>query len=203
MVTKTILNAPDYHESARLVPHLLLSVLYSSSAELWDQLLLHRSRVEDQLASLGLLLVIDEHDGFAYVRQIESGDDFPPGYEKIPRLLRRKRLGYNATLLAVILRDELRKLDETSLDGTRPVVESGQLLEIWQGMVHAEADEKKLQREFSKCLTQMTDLGFLSRIEKDGTEYEIRSILRARISLAFLKNLQEKLTPQTPADTDE
>lgn len=172
---------------------LLQAVVYSSDEVAWDQLLLHRTRVTEQLALLGLMLVLDEHDGYAYVRQIEEMDDAPADYQKLPKLLRRKRLGRGSTLLAVILRDELRKADETNLDGQRPVVTDEALFELWSGLMPAEADERKLRRDFEKCLKQMVDLGFLSQISKDSAEYEILRIIKARISLSYLKELRKKL----------
>jgi len=184
---------PDYHPSNRVTVALLRGVVESSQEALWDQLLLHRSKVAENLANLGLFLVVDEHDGFAYIRQIDENDQPPEGYDQLPKLIRKKRLGYSATILAVILRDELRKADEADLDQSRPVVEESRLLELWLGLVREEGDEKRSRTKFESDLRRMTEIGFLSQIEKGGAEYEIRRIIKARISLGFLQTLKQRL----------
>jgi len=184
------MNLPEYHESNRVTVQLLREVVYSSDEKVWDLLLLHKHRVMDQLAGLGLIVIIDEHDGFAYVRQMNSEDELSSGYNDIPKLFRRKRLGYGASLLAVVLRDELRKHDEGEEAEVRAVVRGERLLEIWAGLVKEQVDEKKLRREFEGCLKQMQEVGFLKRIKADADDFEIRRILKARVSLQFLEELK-------------
>lgn len=187
------LNLPEYHESNRVTAHLLKGVVYVSDEKLWDMLLLHQHRVSDQLAGLGLILIVDEHDGFAYVRQMHGDDEVSQGYFEMPKLFRRKTLGFGATVMAVILRDELRKFDESELEATRAVVAGETLYELWNGLVSAQVDEKKQRRDFERCLGQMEDVGFLKRVEQEGDDYEIKRVLKARVSLQFLEELKQRI----------
>ncbi len=196
------LRLPEYHESNRVTAHLLKGVVYVSDENVWDMLLLHQHRVRDQLAALGLILIVDEHDGFAYVRQMHVDDEVSQGYFEMPKLFRRKRLGYGASVLAVILRDELRKFDESELEATRAVIEGERLFEQWSGMVAAQVDEKKLRRDFERCLAQMTEVGFIKKVQIDGDDYELKRILKARVSLQFLEELKLRIS-KTASDVDE
>jgi len=42
-----------------------------------------------------------------FMRQLTE-DELPDGYDRLPKVFRRTRLGYDETLLCVLLREELR-----------------------------------------------------------------------------------------------
>ena len=57
---------------------------------------------------------MDAIEGFAFLRQFEPRAD-----ERVPRLVRRQKLTYDATLLLVCLRDELNRFDTQTADQSR------------------------------------------------------------------------------------
>ena len=75
----------------------------------WVSLLRLEPRVRDQVALFGLELVLDEAEGFAYVRQREPEE----GEEALPRLVPRRPLGYMVSLLLALLRKKLAEHDAT------------------------------------------------------------------------------------------
>lgn len=193
-MSKQMNNFPEYHDANKVVVNLLKGVIYVSDEKVWDLLLLHKTKVSGQLGSLGLILVLDEHEGYAFVRQVDADDQVDAGYKELPKIFHRKRLGYGASILAVILRDELRKFDESEMDSLRASVESERLYELWVGMVKEQSDERKSRREFNKCLSKMEDIGFIKRITKDADDYELKRILKARISINYLQELIGQLS---------
>lgn len=66
-------------------------------------------------AIAGLELVITEQDGFVRVLQPEAGED---DGNPLPRLMKKQSLNYEATLLAVMLREGLEEFDVRS-EGTK------------------------------------------------------------------------------------
>ena len=93
--------APQYDLSAVVVP-LLKSVLYrDDDSALWTALLKLRPRVRDYVAVLGLDLVLDEAEGYAFLRSRAGDDEDSP---KLPRLVRRQPLSYQVSLLLALLR---------------------------------------------------------------------------------------------------
>src|ERR1700735_2805831 len=70
---------------------------------LWQALLGMLTRVRDHVAILGLDFVLDEAEGYAYLRQRPSQE----GEAELPRLIARRQLGYHVSLLLALLRKKL------------------------------------------------------------------------------------------------
>src|SRR5437868_1446533 len=68
--------------------------------------------------------------GFAYLAQLEMD-----GVERIPRLVQRRALTYQATLLLVCLREEFCHYDLASPDATRLTKTRGQLQDMISAFV--------------------------------------------------------------------
>jgi hypothetical protein len=66
--------------------------------------------------------VLDEGEGFAFIRQIEV-----EGEEQVPRLIRKRALSYHATVLLVCLREELVRFDSRADDAARLVKSRAEL----------------------------------------------------------------------------
>jgi len=80
------------------------------NATLWQRLIEFRQRVAEYVAAMGLELILDETEGYGYLRQRRAA----PGEPELPRLVARRQLGYSVSLLLVLLR---RKLAEFDADG--------------------------------------------------------------------------------------
>ena len=74
---------------------------------LWHALLGLRTRVRDHVAIVGLDLVLDEAEGYAYLRQRPPQE----GEAELPRLVARRQLGYQVSLLLGLLRKKLVEFD--------------------------------------------------------------------------------------------
>src|SRR5260370_12239794 len=61
----------------------------------WQSVLELQARIRDHVAVLGLELVVDEAEGYAYLRQRSAQD----GEAELPRLVPRRQLGYQVSLL--------------------------------------------------------------------------------------------------------
>jgi hypothetical protein len=101
---------------AAVILKLLRGVVYVDDKE-WDTLLSYEKAVRLHMASIGLRLHVDEADGYAYLSQpdddeIASDNGHAPAVAReLPRLVRRMPLNFEATLLCVVLRDELLKFE--------------------------------------------------------------------------------------------
>ncbi len=189
------IELPAYRDWNLAAAKLLQGPVYHDDLPAWDALLRFQTPLQNYLIALGLRLVVNEAEGFAFVRQWEAEDDgeLPSGYENLPKLFRRTRLSYDATLLCVILRDELRRLEIEDLDGDRCLISTDRLFEIWKSFSTHEADEVRLSRSLETSLSRLEDLKFIRRLDKDANEWEIRRILKARLSVAELEKLKARL----------
>jgi len=184
---------PEFCDWSIAAVRLLQGVVYSDDARAWNLVLANQSQLQEYVGRLGLLLAIDEGEGFAYLRQPET-DDYPEGYEDLPRLFRRSRLGYGPTLLCVLLRDALHKFEEEDVDNERCVVETSSLLDEWKAFFPPEHDEVRQSKEFAAALRKIEELSFIKKFTDDPQAWEIRRILKARLPAAELTNLKQQLT---------
>ena len=184
---------PDFHDGSTAAVRLLQGVVYESDGRAWEIVLAHRSRLERYFAFIGMVLILDEPEGYAYLRPLGEEDQAPEGYENLPNLFQKSRLGYSATVLCVMLRDELRRFDDEQVDSTRCVVRKADLYEDWKAFVPENSNEGKLQREFDSAIRTVKDLGFLKSLNPDGDDFEIRRILKARIGVQQLEDIRQLL----------
>lgn len=187
-------SLPEFHESSLAAIRLLQGVVYSEDEKVWAPLLSHKSRLENYFARLGLTLVVDEPDGFAYLRQLGEDDARPVGYEKLPVLIPRKSLGYPLTILCVLLRDHLRRFEDEELHDERCIVETTTLFDDWRGFQKPSNDEVRQQKDFMALLRKAEDeLGFIKKYAEEPESWEVRRIIKARLPAQELENLLTQL----------
>ncbi len=169
---------------------LLQGIVYHDDAgDAWECILSGVTPLSDYFARIGLLLIVNEDDGFAYLRQIDP-ETLPTEYPSIPKLFRSVRLTFEASLLCVLLRDELRRFDEEIHRDGRCVVLQSSLLEIWQTLVPGEQDDVRANRNLGGQLRKLEELKFVRQFEKDPASWEVRRILKARLPLQELERLR-------------
>ena len=175
--------------SAFVRAHLWQEPLYLENRELWKALLEDRDNLIRWFRETGLELVIDEAEGYAYLRQIE-----PAGDEKVPRLLRKQKLSYDATLLLVCLRDELNRFDARNADQERLVRSRRELSDLVSGFLPESTDQKRDAVKIDAAIENLLTLGFLGRVGGEGSDsFEIRRIVRARFGPGELQAVKERL----------
>lgn len=172
---------------------LLQGIVYHDDAgDAWNQILAGVTPLSDYFARIGLMLIVNEEDGMAYLRQIEP-EVLPPEYPSIPKLFRSVRLTFEASLLCVLLRDELRRFEEEIHRDDRCVVEQSSLLEIWQSLIPGEDDTVRANRNLGGQLRKLEELKFVRQFESDPPSWEVRRILKARLPLEALERLRSDL----------
>lgn len=191
---------PDFDESSIAAVHLLQGVVYRDEERTWDLVLNHRSRLDAYFGRIGLRLVIDEGEGFAFLRQLDDGElENVRGYDQLPKLFRKKRLSYDATVLCALLREELRRFEEEEVENARCIVPTDQLFETWKAFFPDVHDEMKLKKALNAALSTLEELKFVREFSKAPEEWEIRRILKARLPTAELERLLSELTTESNA----
>lgn len=169
--------------------HLWQEPLYLEDGELWGVLLADKENIIRWFQETGLDLIVDETEGYAFLRQIE-----PSGDEKVPRLMRKQKLTYDATLLLVCLRDELNRFDTRTADQERLIRSRHELLELVAGFLPESHDQLRDTRKIDSAIEQLRDLGFLRRVGGEGSDsFEVRRIIRARFGPGELETVKDRL----------
>lgn len=186
---------------------LLKGVLYREGQErLWGSLLNLQSRVRDQMAVLGLELVLDEAEGHAFLKSRstealsdEDGASTPP----LPRLVARRPLSFPVSLLLALLRKKLAEFDATGGD-TRLVMSRDELVELVRVFLPDSSNEARLIDQIDVHLNKVVDLGFLRRLKPVGggpVNFEVRRILKAFVDAQWLADFDARLATYQTALT--
>lgn len=171
---------------------LLQDVLYSDD-RFWSLLLQYQREVKLHFESLGLQLWVDELEGYAYLTQ-PAGEDEGETAGNLPRLVRRTRLTYDQTLLCVLLREELQRFDTQRPDEARLVLRKTDIYELLRLFYPEQNDMTRLAGRLDKIIKQVVELGFLKLLPNSTEElYEVRRIIKAKISADKLAEIKEKL----------
>lgn len=183
---------PEFREMGIAAVRLLQGVVYAEDQTPWEVLLGHERELTDYFARIGMSVVIDRGEELAYLRPFAEGEVLA-GYERLPRLFRRTPLGYDATLLCVLLRDEYRRFEDEDLDNERCVVAARQLFEDWRVFFSAESDDPQLRRRLQAALKRLEELKFVTKVDSEDEAWEVRRILKARLPIEDLEALRERL----------
>lgn len=191
-MTTTGSATPEFREWSIAAVRLLQGVVYSDDHRVWDLVLSNQSALGEYFGRLGLTLLIDEPEGYAFLRQLAE-DELPDDFRDLPKLFRRRRLSYEATLLCVLLREELLRFEEDDLHNERCVVSSGDLFEHWKTFFPPAGDEVALQKSLEASLRRLEELKFVRPFGKGREAWEIRRILKARLPASELEGLRARL----------
>ncbi|MCA9183624.1 MAG: DUF4194 domain-containing protein [Planctomycetales bacterium] len=185
---------PAYKDWSLAAVRLLQGPVYSDD-QAWELTLRYQSALSDYYARIGLMLIVDEAEGLAFLRQL-ADDEARDEYQDLPRLFRRTRLGYDVTLLCVLLRDELRRFEEEDVDHRRCVIEQSDLLDVWKSFFPSSEDEVRLHRSLESAFKKLETLRFVSRFGDAPGSWEVRRILKARLPVSELERLKGQLQPK-------
>jgi hypothetical protein len=167
---------------------LLKGVVYrDQSPALWRDLLDLQGAVRDHFRLLGLEPIIDEAEGYAFLRQLDQ--DGAGEEERLPRLIARRPLSYPVSLLLVLLRKRLAQHDAQGAE-TRLVLAREQIVEMMRTFVAAGSNEAKIEDQIDRHIGRVEELGFLRKLSDDEPLFEVRRILRAFVNADWLAELE-------------
>jgi hypothetical protein len=177
-----------------VVTQLMKGVVYQDThAKAWRHLLPLQAQVRDYVAVMGLVVVVDEAEGYAFLRSLpeeETGDgsDQPA----VPRLIPRRALSFHVSLLLALLRKRLAEFDAAD-SGTRCVLSREQIVDMVRVFLPESSNEARLVEQIDAHLAKVVELGFLRRVKDQEGLFEIRRILKAFVDGQWLAGFEEGL----------
>lgn len=178
----------DLAFSRALVTLLKNAVFKESDHAIWDVVISQKVKIDDYMSKIGLTLIVDEMDGYAYLRQ----RSYVEGEEEIPRLIPRHALSYPVSLLLVLLRKLLLEFDSSAGD-QRFIVTKQQISEHMELFLHDTTNEAKVMADIDKYIDRVEKMGFLRRLRGSEDRYEVQRILRSFVNAEWLNHFDERL----------
>ncbi len=177
------------HAVASAIIRLMHGVVYRESDEdTWLTLERLGAGVRDHFATIGIDVVVDDIEGFGYLRSRPEED----GDEVLPRLVRRRALTYNVSLLLVLLRKRLVEFETAGGDG-RLVLTTDQIVEMLRLFQAESTNDARVADQAETTINKARELGFLRQLRGQSDHWEVRRILKAYVDAQTLSDFAAKL----------
>jgi len=178
---------------------LMQGVVYRETDEdTWLTLERAGAGVRDHFATIGIEVVTDDVEGYAYLRSRPVAD----GEETLPRLVKRRKLGYSVSLLLVLLRKRLLEFETTEGSG-RLVLTSDAMADMLQTFQGASSNDARLSDQAQQTISKAADLGFLAPLRGpaqspgQSQQWEVKRILKAYVSAEAIADFLTQLNAAT------
>lgn len=168
---------------------LMKGVTYmETDPSLWQALLAIQARVREHLAVLGLELILDESEGYAYLRQKPPREGEPD----LPRLVQRRQLSYPVSLLLALIRKKLAESDAQSGD-IRLILSREEIIDLVRTFFPDNPNSARLSDRIASNISKIAEMGFLRRLRGSEERYEVGRILTSFVDAQWLQDFEARL----------
>jgi hypothetical protein len=154
----------------------------------WQALLELQARAREYVAVLGLELILDEAEGYAYLRQRAAAEGEP----ELAKLVARRQLGYPVSLMLALLRKKLAEFDAGSGE-SRLILSAEQIADLVRLFLADTANEAKLMDRVDSDIKKIVELGFLRKLRGSEDRFEVRRILKSFVDAQWLGEFERRL----------
>lgn len=169
---------------------LMKGVMYrENDAAFWQSLLNLQVRVREYVGLLGLELILDEAEGYAYLRQQLTRE----GETDLPRLIPRHQLSYPVSLLLALLRKKLAESDANNSD-SRLILSKADITDLLRLFLPPTVNEARFMDRIESDINRVIDMGFLRKLRGHDDQFEVRRILKAFVDAQWLNQLDGRLS---------
>lgn len=176
-------------EFSRVLIALMKGVVYrDGDEEIWQALLGVQARVRDYIAVLGLELLLDEAEGYAWLRSRPVAE----GEAELPRLVVKRQLSFPVSLLLALLRGKLAESDAGGGD-VRLILSRDEIVELIRLFLPAGTNEARIVNQVDAHLNKIIELGFVRRLRGQEDHIEVRRILKAFVDAQWLADFEQRL----------
>lgn len=183
---------------APLAIRLLKGVIYEEEVRHWVELIkVHELPLRRYFAQMGLDLIVNRQEGFAYLRQTtpEEADNNP-----LPRLMVRRSLTIDQSILCVLLRECLEDYTVNESASREPILSLRDIRDLVELFFRERATQQRFLKDVKKTVEDVRKMGFLealgnsdSYLSEDEVKYRVKRILKAFIGADELQQLAQQI----------
>jgi len=159
-----------------------------ADSQLWQWLLSLQIAVSDYVETLGLELILDEAEGYAFLRarEYEAEDD------KLPRLIARRQLSFHVSLLLALLREKMAESDASGGE-VRVIVSRDEVLEMIRIFLPEGSNEVRLIDQVDSYINQIVKMGFARKLKGSDNMLELHRIIKSFVDAQWLAEFDQRL----------
>lgn len=159
----------------------------------WEQLLQYQGELTRFLQQLGLILVLEKEDGYAYLEQARLDEE-----ENVAGWVRRSQLGYEESVLLVLLRDMMAEFEVGEANTRELIRKRREIKEYAELFFRENASRVKFIRDLDRLIDRVEELDFLEKVEQhelpDEQKFRVKKIIKARVDNEILENFKQQLS---------
>lgn len=170
----------------------------------WERMLQYRTELSGFVQRLGLMLVIDEQDGYAYLRHTFTDDEETADVS----WMQRRAYTYDESIMLILLREMMSEF-ELGESASRELIKKRRELKEYAELFFKENPSRiKFLKEIDRLIDKSEENGFLQLTEDhevaDEQRFRIRKIIKAKVDSEildqFYQQLQEFKNQPDPAE---
>lgn len=193
-------------EYASALKGLIKGAIYREDTVAWNQVITYTSAIRSFFEKLSLDVLIDEQEGFAFLKSTMPED----GKESSGGLVVRRSLTRNATALCAILREELHTWERSEREDQACVLTRKQIREKMLPYTRLAEDDSKFHGLVDAAIAQACESQLLRLVNlekgsdrRDDQQFQIQRIIKARLPIADLIQIKNKLTQPEEVESTE
>jgi len=168
---------------------LMKGVVFKEKDEtLWQSLESGQAAIRDYVGLVGLTLMLDESEGYAWLSTREPEE----GEEPLPRLVGRRKLSYPVSLIIALLRKKLAENDATG-DEARLILSVEEISDMVRVFFESGSNEARLTDRIDTHLNKIAEMGFIRRLKGQNDKIEVSRILKAFVDAQWLNEFDRRL----------
>jgi hypothetical protein len=180
---------------ASIVVKLLKGTIEYLDKSAWEDLLQYKMELNGFLPQLGLTLMLNEDDGYAYLKQILSDDDSAE-----VSWFQRRSFTYEESIMLVLLRELMAEF-EVSESSARELIKRRREIKDYSELFFKEdASRVKFLKDIDRLIDRAEENGFLHLMEdsdiKDEQKFRIKKIIKEKVNSEMLEQFEEQLKAQ-------
>lgn len=183
---------------APLAIRLLKGVVYEEDAHNWNDLVkVHELPLRRYFEQIGLDLIVNRQEGFAYLRQTQ-----PEATEEnaLPRLMKRRSLTVDQSILCVLLREHLEDYTVNESASREPILTLRDIRDMVELFFRERNTQQRFLKDVKKTVEDVKKQGFLEELDNgdallndDELRYRVKRILKAFIGPDELQQLAQQI----------
>ncbi len=170
----------------------LLKGTVNKKDSIWGDIILYKKEIADYINIIGLELIIQEEDGYAFVKQFIIDED-----DNTLGLVNRRSIGFEVSVVLVILRQMLEEFESNPVEiqsTTKYILKEDLKAEI-ERFLPKKYNTVQFLKELDSHINKIVDLKYLKEVSENDEEpkYIIHKIIKDKVSLDVLNDFKNKL----------
>jgi hypothetical protein len=158
----------------------------------WEKLIQYKVELTSFLLQMGLALVLDEQDGYAYIKHYPFEEDENP-----VSWIQRRSLTYEESVMMVLLREMMAEFEVGEATNRELIKKRREIKEYAELFFKENASRVKFLKEIDRLIDKAEENGFLDKTETndlpDEQKFRIKKIIKAKVSTEDLDHFYQQL----------